>query len=116
MTQPPPYPLSFEVLRSATIPTRCVSEGSCFCVLRSVRENPSLTRRVMIVPGVFAPLIFRSPETRNFKKRLRGIDLSRLRSVSVNPSLTLRVGISVHHTHVLPSTLIEHNASRDGRV
>ena len=50
----------------ATIPTRCVSEGSCFCVLHSVWENPSLTRRVMIIPCVVAPLIFGSLIQRNF--------------------------------------------------
>jgi hypothetical protein len=50
----------------ATIPTRCVSEGSCFCVLHSVWENPSLTRRVMMIPFILVPLIFGSLIHRNF--------------------------------------------------
>ncbi len=39
----------------------------------SVAVNPSLTRRVMIIPCVFGPLIPGSLEHRNFKKRERGI-------------------------------------------
>jgi hypothetical protein len=38
----------------------------------SVCKNPSLTRRVVIIPLVFDPLIYPSPEQRNFKKREPG--------------------------------------------
>jgi alkyl sulfatase BDS1-like metallo-beta-lactamase superfamily hydrolase len=42
----------------------------------------------VITPCVFARLIYRNPETRNFKKRERGIAISCFTNVSVNPSLT----------------------------
>lgn len=42
--------------------------------LRTVTDNPSLTRRVLIIPSVVTRLIFRSAETRNFKTVASGCD------------------------------------------
>ena len=56
--------------------SKCVSEGLCFCVLRMVARNPSLTLRVVINPCVFAVLISPSPEQRNFKTDASGCETS----------------------------------------
>ena len=59
----------------------------------SVSKNPSLTLRVMINHSVFGTMVYLMRGMRNFKKRQRGIVLSRFTNVSVNPSLTRRVMI-----------------------
>jgi hypothetical protein len=56
------------------IPTRRVSEGLRFSVQIVLPPNPSLTRRVMIIPCVFAPLISSVLKQRNFKIKASGWD------------------------------------------
>ena len=51
------------------IPTRNVSEGLRFSRFTNVSVNPSLTRRVVMIPFVLAPLIPESLKNRNFKRR-----------------------------------------------
>ena len=55
------------VLLQREITTLCVSEGLCFCVLRRVAVNPSLTLRVVINPSVASQMNNLSAGTRNFK-------------------------------------------------
>ena len=65
---------TFRSCAFVTIPTRCVSEGLRFCVEGSVPRDPSLTRRVVINTTVFASLINRPAEHRNFKIYVSGLD------------------------------------------
>ena len=51
-------------------PTR--QRGIAFLRFESISKNPSLTRRVGIIPCVFAPLISGSLQQRNFKTDAAG--------------------------------------------
>jgi iron(III) transport system ATP-binding protein len=59
-------------LRVCAYPNPLRQRGIVFLRFGSVSANPSLTRRVVMIPFVFAPLISPSLEHRNFKKRLVG--------------------------------------------
>ena len=62
-------------------PTR--QRGIAISRFESISKNPSLTRRVGIIP-FFAPLIFPKLEHRNFKARQRGIEFLLFDSISKN--------------------------------
>ena len=83
-------------LRVCDYPNPTRQRGIEFLRFESISKNPSLTRRVMIIPCVSNPLIPSRLAQRNFKKRQRAIygDIRKRRQR--NPSLTFRVGISRH--------------------
>ena len=68
-----------EELRVCVHPNPTRQRGIEFLRFESISKNPSLTRRVVIIPFVFAPLIFASLEQRNFKTDASGWDLKALR-------------------------------------
>jgi hypothetical protein len=63
----------FLKLRVCDYPNPTRQRGIEFLRFDSISKNPSLTRRVMIIPCVFDSLIYPCLEHRNFKMRQRGI-------------------------------------------
>jgi hypothetical protein len=61
-------------LRVCRHPNPLRKRGIATSRFTNVSVNPSLTRRVVMIPLVFAPLIFLSLEQRNFKTYASGWD------------------------------------------